>query len=346
MNKAILTIITVFLTVSYQPKAAAQKVKRLPSEHNSNEANYQQKQNKRNRQSNNNDRITCKSKNGRRAHCQINTQGGIRLVKELSRGKCRGNWGYDYYGVWVTNSCRAKFTTDRYQDHWGNNYNKDHIVRCESYRLGKQICTIGHNLKNVKVQLIHQLSARDCSGNWGHNNKEIWVINGCKADFKIQRNNKPNANHRPGQVTNELVCLSKKYRRHYCDMPRLKDVKLVEVMSKAEKTCFNNWGFDAKGIWVDNNCKARFHYTQKGNRSGNWQDRQTNNVRQHPDTPRLLKCKSRSNTKKTCARNIRKAELNRSISKGKFPCKGNWGIDRSGDLFVKNNCYAEFKVWD
>ena len=55
---------------------------------------------------------------------------------------------------------------------------------------------------------------------------------------------------------------------------------------------------------------------------------------------------SKSKDKKICAKNIRKADLVREISKNKYPCRKNWGIDRSGDLFVKNKCYAEFKVWD
>lgn len=124
----------------------------------------------------------------------------------------------------------------------------------------------------------------------------------------------------------------------YCEVGRVRDVELIEVLSKNKRNCNrNNWGFDNRGIWVNNNCKARFRYYRGGHNNGHRPD--------YGDT-RTLKCKSRSRQKKVCARNVRKADLIREISAGKYPCHRNWGIDRFGDLYVRNNCYAEFRVWD
>ena len=351
MKNSIITIITALMICGIQPQLEAKELKSISHEHNSTEANYKNKKNKINQQNNRNfynGKLTSDSSKKRSDHAAKNGRNGIKLSKELSRNKCRGNWGYDYYGVWVVNGCRARFTTDRYQSHWGNGYNKDDIIRCESYRSGKKTCPIKRNFKNVKVKLVHQLSAKSCRNNWGHNNRDIWVNNGCKADFRVETKSlRPN--HAQGQSSNELTCFSKEYRKKYCDIPRLRDVKLIEVLSKTKRNCNqNNWGYDNRGIWVDNNCKARFRYTQKGGNSGGWQgnNHNDNSIHERPGDSRTLKCKSRSRGKKICATNVRKANLIRAISKGKYPCKGNWGIDRRGDLYVKNNCYAEFKVWD
>lgn len=57
--------------------------------------------------------VTCESENGKTTTCPINTQGGVRLVQQLSRTSCNGNWGYRNNRVWVRNGCRAEFAAGR-----------------------------------------------------------------------------------------------------------------------------------------------------------------------------------------------------------------------------------------
>ncbi len=57
--------------------------------------------------------VTCESQNNQRKLCRMDTQGGVRLVKQLSRTSCNGNWGYTRNAVWVRNGCRAEFASSR-----------------------------------------------------------------------------------------------------------------------------------------------------------------------------------------------------------------------------------------
>lgn len=57
--------------------------------------------------------VTCESDNNKTTTCPINTQGGVRLVRQLSRATCNGNWGSRNNRVWVRNGCRAEFVSGR-----------------------------------------------------------------------------------------------------------------------------------------------------------------------------------------------------------------------------------------
>lgn len=67
--------------------------------------------------------ITCESRGFDATRCNVETRGGVRLVRQLSSAVCeRGrSWGYDDRGVWVSRGCRAQFalgvrTNDRWDD--------------------------------------------------------------------------------------------------------------------------------------------------------------------------------------------------------------------------------------
>lgn len=55
--------------------------------------------------------VRCESVDGRERHCPVETRGGVRLVRQLSRTACieGRNWGHDRRGVWVQGGCRADF---------------------------------------------------------------------------------------------------------------------------------------------------------------------------------------------------------------------------------------------
>jgi hypothetical protein len=58
--------------------------------------------------------ITCEADGNRRRYCEADTNGGVRLRRELG-GSCREgvNWGYDRRGIWVDRGCRAEFEVGR-----------------------------------------------------------------------------------------------------------------------------------------------------------------------------------------------------------------------------------------
>jgi len=47
----------------------------------------------------------------RRHYCEVDTRGGVRLIKQNSNAACivDQSWGYDRRGIWVDHGCRAEF---------------------------------------------------------------------------------------------------------------------------------------------------------------------------------------------------------------------------------------------
>lgn len=64
----------------------------------------------------------------------------------------------------------------------------------------------------------------------------------------------------------ELECRSSGYRYQYCRADTGNNVQLLEQHSGAACTYGRSWGYDARGIWVDNGCAASFRYG--GSRGG------------------------------------------------------------------------------
>lgn len=55
--------------------------------------------------------VTCESKGKARAECEMNTQGDVVLVRQLSKASCTEGttWGLSKHAVWVEGGCRAVF---------------------------------------------------------------------------------------------------------------------------------------------------------------------------------------------------------------------------------------------
>jgi hypothetical protein len=60
------------------------------------------------------DQVTCESKDNKRAECNMNTQGRIQVVKQLSKTACveNQNWGANKSSIWVSGGCRAIFRSE------------------------------------------------------------------------------------------------------------------------------------------------------------------------------------------------------------------------------------------
>jgi hypothetical protein len=387
---------------------AKQELEKLATENNSTEEQFNASKNNNKtfnpRRYGHNERFVCESYGAQRQHCPADTSGGVRLVRQIGFNNCNGNWGYDYYGVWVVNGCRAEFQVDRYQHHYGAT---EDIIRCESYSYRRQTCA--RNLQGAEVELLHQLSNRSCRGNWGFNHNEVWVANGCKADFLITRYNDP---IQPGYGYGDGIveCRSVGTNISHCQVPELQSIELVEELVRGYgERCRGNWGYSSHGLWVRGGCHARFRVVEyQGSSYGDGYQRPYNpevvcessfgqvrtcqadtsggvellqelsrtdcrnrwgynregiwvkdgcrarfvltldgNNPPPASSSYELKCKSRRNQVKICNTRgpFRDVRFKREISKGKFPCEGNWGINRNGDLFVTNNCYAEFEVY-
>lgn len=143
----------------------------------------------------------CESNDGRMNRCSAGTQGRAQLVRQLSRAACieGRTWGSDYNGVWVSEGCRAEFTTvgsaapygspygygsgNTYGYGSGTMYGGGRIFRCESNDGRVRECPAN---TRAGVQLVRQLSRSACvqGRTWGYGRNAIWVSQGCRAEFR------------------------------------------------------------------------------------------------------------------------------------------------------------------
>jgi hypothetical protein len=127
--------------------------------------------------------IVCSSDNGQQAHCDADTRGGVRLVRQISGSPCQqgSTWGYDSRGVWVDRGCRAEF------DILGGNVSTNSSTIVCSSDNGQQ----AHCDADTRggVRLVRQLSGSSCQqgSTWGYDSRGIWVDRGCRAEFDVSR---------------------------------------------------------------------------------------------------------------------------------------------------------------
>lgn len=58
----------------------------------------------------------------------------------------------------------------------------------------------------------------------------------------------------------ELECRSSGYRYQYCRADTENNVQFAQQLSNAPCKQGRDWGYDQRGIWVDNGCAAMFNY--------------------------------------------------------------------------------------
>ena len=70
---------------------------------------------------------------------------------------------------------------------YGRGPREDVRVRCESRNNRYTSCRI--DIGHGRVELVRQFSDDDCSynRNWGYDRRQIWVDDGCRAEFVIVR---------------------------------------------------------------------------------------------------------------------------------------------------------------
>jgi hypothetical protein len=125
-------------------------------------------------------RVRCESKDRRTNYCNVDTRGGVRLVRQLSDRKCvRGrNWGANERGIWVTDGCRGEFELSGY----GSGNGSAARFRCESTDNRTRYCNAD---TRYGVEMVRQLSRSACieGRTWGVSREGVWVSRGCRAEF-------------------------------------------------------------------------------------------------------------------------------------------------------------------
>ncbi|MDN8660920.1 DUF3011 domain-containing protein [Stenotrophomonas indicatrix] len=152
---------------------------------------------------------------------------------------------------------------DRYDDRSGNG-----IVRCESIKNRSNECRL-----EGRARMIRQLSGSPCveGETWGQSRYGVWVTQGCRAEF-VGEYRRPGGGGGGwgggggngwggsqwgggGQV---IACHSNDRRQQYCDAQVRRGVRLVRQESRSACIEGQSWGWDRRGIWVSNGCRAQF----------------------------------------------------------------------------------------
>lgn len=212
--------------------------------------------------------IRCESDSGRYRRCDADTRGGVRMTRQLSSSSCiQGrSWGSDRNGVWVSEGCRAEFTLGG--GGWGggggggwNGGGNGDVVRCESDGGRTRTCQINGN----RARLTRQLSSSSCieGQSWGSRPGQVWVSNGCRAEFTAGRGGGGwggggNNGGGWGGGGQEISCESNNNRQNRCNMSIRRDVRLIRQNSGSPCIEGQTWGWDRNGVWVSNGCRGRF----------------------------------------------------------------------------------------
>lgn len=173
----------------------------------------------------NQNRITCESRQGRYNFCNVDTRGGVRFVRQISNAQCRqgSTWGYDRNGIWVDQGCSAEFAV---RDRGGNNNNN------YNYNDNYNSNTGGDNTGAIigGVLAVGAIAAALASGS-GNNSSDGTITCGSERG---------------------------KFTRCPVDISRRDRVILRRQLSNSGCWEGSTWGYDRNGIWVDEGCRGQF----------------------------------------------------------------------------------------
>lgn len=175
-----------------------------------------------------------------------------------------------------------------------------------------------------------------------------------------------------------LVCESEDRTTHYCAADTRGGVHLSTQFSKASCRQGSSWGYDSRGVWVSNGCRAQFDLGDYRSNHASSSDSAAVAAlalgligavaiaSKHDDDYRgerdydyqpydhhtqygagyQVTCESRNNQRNYCRSNLRHAEvdIDRQISRTSCRHGYNWGWD-SGGVWVDDGCAAVFSVY-
>lgn len=133
-------------------------------------------------------------------------------------------------------------------------------------------------------------------------------------------------------------CESRDRRRNYCAMETRGGVRMARQLSDARCIQGSSWGYDGRGVWVADGCRADFI---SGQSSGGGMVARPGRVQ---GAGQLVRCESDKNRHQRCNINVaRDVRLERQLSKTRCVQRQNWGWDRGG-IWVNGGCRADFRV--
>ncbi len=121
-----------------------------------------------------------------------------------------------------------------------------------------------------------------------------------------------------------ILCESVDRKRTRCDVRTRGGVRLVDQLSETRCREGRNWGYDGRGIWVDDGCRGVFEVGGRDERS-------------------RFVCESVDRKYRHCRADTRGGvRLVRQLSESRCREGRSWGVDRNG-VWVDDGCRAEFE---
>jgi hypothetical protein len=172
-----------------------------------------------------------------------------------------------------------------------------------------------------------------------------------------------------------VVCESNDRETRYCAADTRGGVRLATQYSKSGCYQGRTWGYDRRGVWVSNGCRAQFdigdertdHYSSRDSNataamalgligardfgSQRQEERDDDYEYQPRDdhrrwrSSRTITCESRDDRDNYCRANLRHARVDIVRQLSRKPCRygRNWGWD-GGGIWVQDGCRAVFSV--
>ncbi|MFZ2491547.1 MAG: DUF3011 domain-containing protein [Thermoanaerobaculia bacterium] len=262
--------------------------------------------------------VPCDSM-GERIECRVAAHGKIAIVDERSENLCFEaiTWGTASPGVvWVDRGCRATFTTLQKEL-------PPRRVVCESLG-GETVCPAD---LSAGATLVEQLSRSACilGKTWGlgTSGKDIWVDGGCRAVFALDRSSVPRQSE---TLEATVVCEASGRKRSDCPANTGGGVQLVRQLGDDACRYGRTWGYDAKGVWVSNGCRAEFAVR-----------------RNEKPVARVVSCESMPGKTERCAADTRYGvalvrQLGGVCTQGR-----SWDFTES-EVWVSDGCRAQFAL--
>ncbi len=155
-------------------------------------------------------------------------------------------------------------------------------VSCNSNDGHKKECAA--DLHGYVVRDVDQSSRTECvvGRNWGYDDRGVWVDDGCRANFIFDRGRggdhprsygfREEGNSRAEEV--RVRCESRDGRRANCDAD-LRGYRIADVREVSRTDCDigRNFGYDDRGVWVDQGCRGEFIFARaRGGRVSDGRD--------------------------------------------------------------------------
>jgi hypothetical protein len=199
--------------------------------------------------------ITCSSNDHEHNYCRVDTSRGVTLVHQLSRSGCwQGDtWGYDRGGVWVANGCRAEFQVGRPGSEWANS----------QYHNSGSRDRVDWDDRNDVDRWADEQSRRRAEEERKHDDKVGTAVGAALAIGILAaaaKHEEDRDRHSSGyQSRSVLLCESQGREHTYCSVPgSFHHVELKRQLSRSTCQYNRSWGYDRRGIWVGDGCRAEF----------------------------------------------------------------------------------------